>query len=99
MKHLKFTTLLLLVAAPVLAAHGPLASLNRDPWINSSVEDLVDAGLATRPSKPIAQLTNFEVVELTTQASQRFAQAELPPLDNSLPALPGSPGRPSQRPG
>ncbi|HEY5039769.1 MAG TPA: hypothetical protein VIJ93_11905 [bacterium] len=82
---------LLALALPAFAGHGPLASLERDSWINASLSDLVAAKLVAEPAKPIQQLTNFEVAQLTAQASQRLVQADiLPPGDAAPPALPGS---------
>ena len=85
-------------ALPAYADHGRLATNDRDAWINLEAADLVSSGLVAAPEKPIAQMTNLELVELTAQAARGFyAQAELPPPlpggDLSLPPaeLPGAP--------
>ncbi len=64
------------------AEHGSLASTQRDPWIDSSVENLVLAGWASKPDKPLEELTNLEVAQLTAQAAQQVQS--LPPS-----AIPG----------
>lgn len=88
------------IALPAYAGHGRLATTDRDSWINLEAADLVSSGLVAAPEKPIAQMTNLEVAELTAQAAGRFyAQAELPPPlpggDMTLPPAemppPGSP--------
>ncbi len=75
---------------PAYADHGRLSTTDRDPWINLEAEDLVDSGLVPAPDKPIRELTNLEVAQLTAQASEKlYAQAELPPpLPGGNPALP-----------
>lgn len=65
---------------PAYADHGRLVGTDRDAWINLELADLVSSGLVPAPDKPITQMTNLEVAQLTDQAAQRFyAQAELPP--------------------
>ncbi|HEV2354765.1 MAG TPA: hypothetical protein VGR89_11005, partial [Puia sp.] len=90
------------LALPAYADHGRLATTDRDPWINLEAADLVSSGLVPQPEKPIPQMTNLELVEMTAQAAQRFyAQAELPPPlpggDMTLPPaeLPAAPAPPS----
>lgn len=86
-------------AGPAFADHGPLESTQRDAWINTSLSDLVAAGLVSDPGKPADQLTNFQVVGLTAQASQMMAQANgLPPLDTAPPSLPGGMDLPGMAP-
>ncbi len=101
--------LLLVGALPAYAGHGRLVSTDRDAWVNQELADLVSSGLVAAPEKPIAQMTNLEVAQLTEQAGQRFyAQAELPPPlpgggvnlpppelpPPGTPALPGAPDLP-----
>jgi hypothetical protein len=84
---------------PAFAVHGPLDSTQRDVWINASLSDLVATGLVSDPGKPVDQLTNFQVVGLTAQASQMMAQANgLPPLDTAPPSLPGGMDLPGMSP-
>src|ERR1700677_2142162 len=88
-----FLTLLTLSGSPVWADHGELMSTLRDNWINMSVNDLVSQGLIPKPAKPVNELTNLEVAQLTAQAADMVvAQADLlpPPLNDGL-ALPGMP--------
>ncbi len=54
------------------AGHGVLTSTERDPWVNQTVQDLVDAGLVVQPQKPVGQLTNLEVAQLTHLAVQSW---------------------------
>jgi hypothetical protein len=94
--------LALALAQSAWADHGPLSSTTRDGWINWQVGDLVAAGLAPDPQKPINQMTNLQVAELTADAARRYmAQADVnmlpPPLPagnspaaNDGPGLPGS---------
>jgi hypothetical protein len=78
------------ITLPAYADHGRLASTDRDGWINIEAEELVSSGLVPTPDKPIQDLTNLEVAQMTYQAAQRFyAQAQLPP---PLPASNGLPG-------
>jgi len=96
-------TILLALAIPAWADHGKLGTTVRDSWINWDANELVAAGLISEPQKPMDQMTNLEVAELTAEAAQRYmAQADtslLPPplpggqntiLDNG-PGLPASP--------
>ena len=79
------------LSCPVLASHGPLSSTQRDAWVNDDLSDLVNSGLVQDPGKPVQELTNFEAVRMTAQASMVVAQADpLPP-----PELPPAPGVPS----
>lgn len=82
-------------AAPaVFAAHGTLLSKDRDPWINASVDQLVAAGWATTLGKPVQDMTNLEVAELTKEAGDMIvAQASpfLPPPSLSTPEIPMPP--------
>ncbi len=72
---------LLATACPALADHGPLTTIQRDAWIDSSVENLVAAGLAPAPTKALGAMTNLEVAQLTKGAVEMLmAQA---------PTLPG----------
>ncbi len=81
------------LSIPAWADHGRLSTSQRDPWINLEMADLVSAGLVAAPDKPVKQLTNLEVAQMTARAAQKFyAQADpnlLPP-----PGLPGA-GAPS----
>ncbi len=87
--------LLLSPALPARADHGRLATNIRDSWINLGVAELVSSGLAQDPGKPINQLTNLEVAQLTAEASQKYlAQADLnlpAPPSADEPALPPEP--------
>ena len=79
------------LTCPALAAHGPMDSNQRDAWVNEDISKLVDWGLVQDPGKPVQDLTNFEAVRMTAQASMVVAQADqLPP-----PELPPAPGVPS----
>ena len=79
--------LALAFAQTAWAGHGPLSSTTRDGWINWQVGDLVAAGLAQDPQKPINQMTNLEVAELTFDATRRYmAQADVNMLPPPLPA-------------
>ena len=62
---------------PVRAEHGSLASTQRDPWIDSSLQKLMLAGWASKPDKPLEELTNLEVAQLTAEAAKKVA--DLPP--------------------
>ena len=75
------------------AAHGPDSSIVREGWVNSDLESLIDAGWVTKPSKPVEQMTNMEVAELTSEAAGRLAQADLS-MPPALPEDPGLPGLP-----
>ncbi len=107
MKELKklLSQILILTACiatttPLFAGHGTLSSIERDGWINLSVNQLVTEGVLEAPSKPVKDLTNLEVAQLTSKAGEvLMAQADLtlpPTLDMPLPepSLP-SPGLPS----
>ena len=63
--------LLALWAGPVLAAHGVLTGTIRDAAINGQVQDLVLAGLAPTADKPVADLTNLQVAQLTEAAVEK----------------------------
>ena len=80
--------------APAWASHGPLATTERDAWINKSAETLVQDELAPKPSKPISELTNLEIAQLTHKAVEIIvAQADLglpPALPGAEPSLPGA---------
>jgi len=92
---------------PAYADHGRLVTTDRDAWINLEAADLVSSGLVAAPEKPIAQMTNLELAQLTQQAGERFyAQVELPPPlpgggvnlpPPELPA-PGTPALPGMAP-
>src|SRR5579872_7491038 len=73
---------------PAFADHGSLATNARDGWIDSRVADLVAGGFVPMPSKPVSEMTNLEVAQLTAQASQYLmAQATVPsPLPGSTEA-------------
>ncbi len=75
--------LALSLSLPAFADHGPLASTQRDGWIDASLQELVLAGWVTRPDAPLGSLTNLEVAQLTAQAAQQV---------NALPpsATPGT---------
>ena len=100
-KKIRLLTAALLagLALPAYADHGRLAATDRDAWINLEAADLVSSGLVAAPEKPIAQMTNLEVAQLTAQAARGFyAQAELPPpLPGGNVTLPPAelPGTPS----
>ncbi len=86
-------------ASPAWADHGKLASADRDAWINWDVSELVAAGLVPAPEKPVEQMTNLEVAELTASASRLYmAQADVnmlpPPLPTDSPAASDGPGLP-----
>ncbi len=76
-KGLVWAGLLLGLACPALADHGPLTTTVRDSWINASVQDLVAAGWAADPGKPAGSLTNLEVAQLTKAAAE-ILLAQLP---------------------
>ncbi len=72
--------LFFVMAFPAMADHGPLTTIERNNWIDSSVGDLVSAGLAPAPNKPVGSMTNLEVAQLTKGAAELWmAQATLPP--------------------
>jgi len=88
-------------ALPAWAEHGNLSSTARDAWINWDVSNIVAAGLVPAPEKPVEQMSNLEVAELTEHAARLYmAQADVnmlpPPLpaDSTAPAStgPGLPG-------
>src|ERR1700679_1424305 len=88
-----FLAMVTLAGSPVWADHGTLMSTIRDNWIDMSVNDLVSEGLVPKPAKPVNELTNLEVAQLTAQAADMVvAQADLlpPPMSDNL-ALPGVP--------
>jgi len=80
------------LTVPLWASHGTLSSTDRDPWISARLYDLVSGGLVDKPSQPLGELTNLQVVQLTAQAAQKvMAQADiLPP--STLPGEPSLPG-------
>ncbi len=88
-----FLTLLTLAGSPAWADHGTLLSTFRDNWINMSVNDLVSEGLLPKPAKPVNELTNLEVAQLTANAADMVvAQADLlPPPQTDSVGLPGAP--------
>ena len=81
------------LAAPLWAKHGLLSTTDRDAWINQKFQDLVDGGLIVNPGRPLNELTNLQVAQLTAEAAHTvLAQADvLPPpaLDGMPPSLPG----------
>ena len=88
-----FLTIVTLASSPVWADHGTLMSTVRDNWIDMSVNDLVSEGLVPKPSKPVNELTNLEVAQLTAQAADMVvAQADIlpPPMTDNV-GLPGTP--------
>jgi len=64
-----FLILVSLAGSPVWADHGSLLSTVRDNWIDMSVNDLVSEGIIAKPAKPLSELTNLEVAQLTAQAA------------------------------
>lgn len=64
--------LLFALACPVLADHGPLTTTVRDSWVDARLQDLVSAGLVSQPEKPLSELTNLEVAQLTKQATENW---------------------------
>src|ERR1019366_3307809 len=103
MNHKIFKTLFFMMltgtVTPVFADHGTLSSNSRDAWINMSVNNLVAMGLVPVPSKPVMDLSNLEVAQLTYKAGEILvAQADLglppalPTTDMGLPepTLPGA---------
>ncbi len=88
------TVLFLAVASPVWAEHGTLLSTDRTPALNKNLEDLISAGWVDAPNKPIDQLSNMEVAQLTSQAAN---SVPLPPpsLDAGLPPMSSAPGLPT----
>ncbi len=56
---------------PAFAEHGALTTVQRDGWIDSSLEDLVLAGWTSKPDKPLGELTNLEVAQLTAEAAKK----------------------------
>lgn len=86
MKPVKTLLLMVLLgAAPAWGAHGNLSSNARENWVNASLDRLVAEGLIAAPAKPVGELTNLEVVQLTAKAGETLlAQADM-----TLPALPG----------
>ena len=65
---------------PAMADHGPLTTNQRDNWIDSSLGDLVSAGLAPALDKPARTMTNLQIAQLTKGAAELWvAQATLPP--------------------
>src|SRR5579859_1687226 len=96
------------IALPSYGEHGSLSSTDRDSWIDFSIYDLVETGVVPAPSKPVTELTNLEVAQLTVKASEIvLAQAGLeglPPLPGDqaappAPPLPGGGGAPPVPPG
>ena len=88
-----FLILVSLAGSPVWADHGSLLSTVRDNWIDMSVNDLVSEGIIAKPAKPLSELTNLEVAQLTAQAADIIvAQADLlpPPMTDNV-TLPGVP--------
>ena len=80
-----------LAAVPAFARHGSLASSVRDGWIDSRMEVLIDSGLAEKPLKPLKDLTNLELAQLTKKAAEIVvAQADImpPPPVGDEPSLP-----------
>jgi len=81
-KHNAATLLLALgmawgAALPLRAEHGSLTTTQRDGWIDTSLADLVNAGWTAKPDRPLGELTNLEVAQLTAQAAQQVN--DLPP--------------------
>src|SRR5579872_4281298 len=86
LKILLFLTLAGIVS-PLRAEHGLLSSNSREAWINLSVNDLVATGWVAAPAKPVKDMTNLEVAQLTAKASETLlAQADL----GLPPALPSN---------
>src|ERR1700679_1880428 len=88
-----FLTMVTLAGSPAWADHGALMSTIRDNWIDMNVNDLVSEGLVPKPSKPVNELTNLEVAQLTAQAADMVvAQADIlpPPMTDNV-GLPGAP--------
>ena len=81
------------LAAPLWASHGLLSTTDRDAWIDEKFQDLVNGGLIGNPGRPLNELTNLQVAQLTAEAAHTvLAQADvLPPptLDGMPPSLPG----------
>ncbi len=67
-----FIAILVLPVLPAFADHGALTSTDRDGWVDSAIQDVVDAGLASQPVKPVNQLTNLEVAQMTCLAAQSW---------------------------
>ena len=72
MKRAIYILLLAAMAAPVGAVHGPMASHDRDAWIDHALTRLVETGWLPAPEKPFAELTNREAAELVARASERL---------------------------
>lgn len=79
--------LLIALAGPALAAHGPMTTQTRDVWVDRALSDLVAAGWAAEPAKPLSELTNLEVAQLTKEAGETWmAQAPLAVPDSGQAA-------------
>ena len=64
------------MSMPAFAEHGALTTTVRDAWIDSAVQDVVSAGWVDPLSKPVGEMTNLELAQLTSKASQIYlAQA------------------------
>ena len=87
------------LAAPLWAKHGLLSTTDRDAWIDQRFQDLVNGGLVSNPGRPLNELTNLQVAQLTAEAAHTvLAQADvLPPptLDGMPPSIPGDLPAPS----
>jgi hypothetical protein len=71
----------------VFAAHGPLLSSDRSPYLNQDVRNLVVAGLIQTQEighQPISAQSNLQIAQLTAVAAQQFLN-EPPPLEEALP--------------
>lgn len=76
---------LALTALPAFADHGPTASTQRDPWIDSSLEDLVQAGLVDSFGRPVSQMTNLEVAQATVAAAKKLQSPDETASSQPLP--------------
>lgn len=72
LKGVVLATALFAACSAAWADHGPLTTTQRDSWVDARLQDLVSAGLVPQPNKPLDQLTNLEVAQLTKQATENW---------------------------
>ncbi len=81
---------------PALAVHGALTTSDRDGWVNSAIQEIVDAGLVPQPVKPVNQMTNLEVAQMTSLAVRSWTSQDQELVTSGGSNLKTSPGLPDR---